>query len=103
MLMNNAVKRGIVLDPADNVCTLVSDADAGDSINLNDGPEPVTLAETAGFGHKVAVRPVIEGEAVIKYGQRIGVALCDIQPGEWVHLHNMKSIVDPDFKRKLVL
>jgi altronate hydrolase len=40
-------------------------------------------------GHKVAVRPHAEGEAVRRYGQIIGFATAAIAPGEWVHTHNI--------------
>ena len=42
-------------------------------------------------GHKYAARPIREGETVIKYGQVIGVAGCDIAAGEHVHSHNLRS------------
>lgn len=40
-------------------------------------------------GHKVAARFIAKGENIIKYGSPIGHATCDIQPGEWVHSHNV--------------
>lgn len=40
-------------------------------------------------GHKVARKAINAGEMVIKYGQPIGHATCDIAAGEWVHSHNM--------------
>jgi altronate hydrolase len=43
------------------------------------------------MGHKVAVKPVTQGEAVIKYGQVIGFASKDIAPGEHVHSHNLQA------------
>ena len=42
-------------------------------------------------GMKYALRPIEKGEAVIKYGQPIGYALCDIAEGEPVHTHNLKT------------
>ena len=42
-------------------------------------------------GHKVAVRPHAQGEAVHKYGQIIGFATQPITPGQHVHVHNMRS------------
>jgi altronate hydrolase len=41
------------------------------------------------LGHKVAVRPIKKGEAVYKYGQIIGFAKEDIQPGTHLHVHNL--------------
>ena len=42
------------------------------------------------MGHKFAVRPIKEGDAVRKYGQVIGFAARAIAPGEHVHVHNVK-------------
>ncbi|WKT62317.1 altronate dehydratase family protein [Microbulbifer thermotolerans] len=41
--------------------------------------------------HKVAVRPISRGDAVLKYGQVIGFACTDIATGEHVHEHNMHA------------
>ena len=45
-------------------------------------------------GHKYALFPIAKGEYVIKYGEIIGRATHDIQAGEWVHTHNVKSHLD---------
>ena len=42
-------------------------------------------------GHKYAVRDIKSGENVIKYGEPIGHAVCDIKKGEHVHSHNLKT------------
>ena len=36
-------------------------------------------------GHKYALRDIAEGENIIKYGNPIGHAICDIKKGEHVH------------------
>ena len=59
----------------------------------------VTLARAVATGHKVAARPIAEGELVIKYGCPIGVATRAIAAGEPVHTHNMKS----DYRSPLIL
>lgn len=45
-------------------------------------------------GHKYALRDIREGEAVIKYGQPIGVAIKDITKGRHVHTHNLKTMLN---------
>jgi altronate hydrolase len=40
-------------------------------------------------GHKVAVKPVAQGQPVRRYGQIIGFATTDIAPGQHVHVHNI--------------
>ena len=42
-------------------------------------------------GHKYALRDIAEGENIIKYGQPIGHATCEIKKGEHVHTHNIKT------------
>jgi altronate hydrolase/altronate dehydratase small subunit len=42
-------------------------------------------------GHKIALRSLAEGEAVLKFGVRIGHASRAIAAGEWVHLQNLAS------------
>ncbi|MBQ8260189.1 MAG: altronate dehydratase [Clostridia bacterium] len=42
-------------------------------------------------GHKYALRDIKNGENVIKYGQPIGHATEDIEAGDHVHTHNVKT------------
>ncbi|MBQ7387690.1 MAG: altronate dehydratase [Clostridia bacterium] len=42
-------------------------------------------------GHKYALRDIREGENIVKYGNPIGHATCDIKKGEHVHTHNVKT------------
>jgi altronate hydrolase len=44
--------------------------------------------------HKVAIKSLKKDEAIIKYGQPIGHALCDIEIGDHVHLHNLQTNLD---------
>ena len=43
------------------------------------------------IGHKVALRPIKAGDTVWKYGADIGRAVADIDEGEHVHVHNVKT------------
>lgn len=42
-------------------------------------------------GHKYALKPILKGNDVIKYGYPIGIATADINEGDHVHSHNVKS------------
>ncbi len=42
-------------------------------------------------GHKYAIQDIKCGENIIKYGNPIGHATCDIKKGEHIHTHNMKT------------
>lgn len=45
-------------------------------------------------GHKKALENIEEGQIIIKYGMPIGVASCAISSGEWVHTHNVKTLLN---------
>ncbi|OCW58341.1 UxaA family hydrolase [Hoeflea olei] len=75
----------IRLNPQDNVIIALKDLVAGAVIP---GLE-AALLETVPRGHKIACRPIVAGERVIRYGQTIGLASRAIAPGEHVHVHNL--------------
>lgn len=54
----------------------------------------MTALEDIGVGHKLAIRAISSGAAVLKYGQLIGKATQDIAVGEHVHSHNLTFQAD---------
>ena len=79
---------GIVrLDRADNVAVATRMLARGETISLSD--LTVTLRTDILPGHKIAVASIASGTSVTKYGQPIGLATADIQPGDHVHCHNL--------------
>jgi altronate dehydratase small subunit len=88
------MKKAIVLDTKDNVATLLSDVDKNDVVQARTGQEVTTLRvkEKIPFGHKFAVKKIVRGENVIKYGEVIGQATCDIEEGSHAHVHNVESL-----------
>jgi altronate hydrolase len=66
------------------VATAIIELVPGETV---DGGAAVTRPVPA--GHKVALRTIDAGAAVIKLGQPIGVATRSIAPGEHVHTHNL--------------
>lgn len=77
----------VVLHPEDNVCVAARALTAGARIVL--GRQMMELAEAVGMAHKIALRAIRPGERVLKYGQVIGFATQAIEPGQWVHTHNL--------------
>lgn len=77
----------IQLNAQDNVGVARTVIAAGTMLVL-DGVA-VTAKVEIPSGHKIAIRPVATGKAVLKYGQVIGIASRDIEPGAHVHLHNL--------------
>lgn len=51
----------------------------------------VTTKEEIPQGHKFAVKEIQKGSEVIKYGFRIGYAQADVEAGQWIHVHNLKT------------
>jgi len=80
------------LHPDDNIAVAALNLQPGLEVQVNG--VRVKLDKRIGMGHKVAVRPIRKGEAVTKYGQIIGFAMEDIEPGDHVpgdhvHVHNL--------------
>ncbi|MBR2100838.1 MAG: UxaA family hydrolase [Eubacterium sp.] len=51
----------------------------------------LTALDNIPFGHKIALCDLKEGDNVIKYGNPIGHAICDIPKGSHIHSHNIKN------------
>ena len=80
----------IVIHPRDNVAVTVSEIKTGQAAAAAEG---LTLTARTNIPryHKIAVARIPANNYVVKYGEVIGSAAHDIEPGEWVHAHNMKS------------
>ena len=83
------------LAPEDNVAAATTTIEAGESITI-DG-RPVTVPQRVPTGHKVALVPIAAGENVVKYGAAIGSATQEIEPGEYIHTHNLASDYLPTY------
>jgi hypothetical protein len=82
------------LSDTDDVVVLTESVEPGDELC---GPqdEHWTIDRPLAVGHKLAARPIANGETVLKYGFPIGVATQPIAAGEHVHSHNLRSIRIP--------
>ena len=79
-----------VLHPEDNVAVALEPVSSGDRLPLSDGRE-IVAEDAIPFAHKVAIAPIPAGGEVRKYGEVIGEATSDIEVGQLVHVHNIKS------------
>ena len=86
-------RRAILLNTKDNVATALVDLPKGEQVNasLDDISVDVVLTEDIPFAHKYALRDIVEGEEIFKYGMPIGKAIAPIRAGEWVSVHNCRS------------
>ena len=76
------------LRPQDNIAVCRKPLPTNADIDFDGGTIHVPAAIK--MGHKVAVRSIAAGEPILKYGQVIGFAARDINPGEHIHVHNVK-------------
>lgn len=83
------------LAPGDNIAVATAELPAGTEREI--AGARVTLKRKVEVGHKFAVRRIAKGERIVKYGAPIGSASCDIEPGEYVHTHNVVSDYIPTF------
>ena len=82
----------ILLHDADNTVTALLDLSQGEEIQIGDTtPEQIVIRGDIPYAHKFARVSIAKGADVIKYGEVIGVATADIQPGDHVHVHNVEG------------
>ncbi|OON96118.1 MAG: altronate hydrolase [Candidatus Epulonipiscioides saccharophilum] len=79
------MKRYIKINDRDNVIVALTD------LRSNEQIEDIKLREEIKAGHKFSAIAIAKGQAVVKYGAKIGYATADIKAGQWVHTHNIKT------------
>ncbi|TWT58527.1 D-galactarate dehydratase [Thalassoglobus neptunius] len=77
----------LLLHPSDNIVVARRHLKQGASWSGNS--VTVEARERVDLGHKMAISPIAQGEAIRKFGQPIGFATQPIDPGENVHTHNV--------------
>ncbi len=82
-----AENAAIHLHPADNIA--VARAPLGPGQELRIGGVRIVTRQAIPAGHKVALCRIGPGEMIVRYGQPIGPARAAIEPGDWVHTHNL--------------
>ena len=86
----------VVHDEGDSVgVVVVEGVKDGDALTgwVMDQDEEIAFkaASDIPIGHKLAIKPLREGDTVIKYGTDIGRTVADIGLGEHAHVHNIKT------------
>ena len=85
----------LVHEKADNVGVATVDIKAGESAQglFMDNQEKIDMKvlQEIPLGHKIALADLGVDDSVIKYGHDIGRVVADIQTGEHVHIHNLKT------------
>jgi len=86
-------RKAIVLNPKNNVATVLTDCDSGEllEIECNDEKIYIGLTDSIPLGHKLSLSRIDADSSVIKYGEVIGISSAPIEPGDYVHIHNVVS------------
>ena len=83
----------VMMKPVDKVAVALMPIPAGTElvVNCQENIFHIILKDDIQFGHKFAVVPIAQGDAILKYGEVIGRAITAIQTGEHVHVHNLEG------------
>jgi altronate dehydratase small subunit len=87
--------RVIRLSPDDNIVAVTTLVEPGQTLTV-DG-QPIRVADRIPLGHKMAIARIAQGDKIRKYGAPIGSATQPIEPGQYVHTHNVKSDYLPTY------
>ena len=87
--------KAIVMAENDNVATALENISKGQEVELivKGGGKlpPVKAREDVPYGNKLALIALAPGEHMIKYGVACGKVSRAIEPGCFVHVHNVRS------------
>ncbi len=83
----------ILINAADDVATAIVELHPGDVGNflVQGRIVEVAIREEIPMYHKFAIRNISKSDRVLKYGEVIGQAICEIPAGAHVHTHNIES------------
>lgn len=81
----------IVLSERDNVATALETIPIDTEVQIPTKNKLIKLKQEIQFGHKFALEDILKGDRIIKYGETIGVATCNILKGFHVHVHNLEG------------
>jgi altronate hydrolase len=77
------------IHPADNVVVATGTLPAGHTVTVEGAT--LVLRDPVPAGHKIALRALEPGEAVVKYGFPIGKLTEAVPAGGWIHSHNLRT------------
>lgn len=86
--------------PADNVAVALRALGPDETPAIADRSPAPLLRGCVPLGHKFALAAIPLGAPVVKFGQIIGHATADIEPGAHVHLHNLVGVLAQGDRRE---
>ena len=83
----------LLLKASDSVAVVTAAVSRDEEVAFRpDGAERSVIArDDIPVYHKIAVKAVKKDGTVLKYGEVIGYATADIEPGDHVHIHNLSD------------
>ena len=83
----------LAIHPDDNVAVAIDDIASGAKVRVRAEARVTELvaSQAIALGHKIALVNLATGDAIVKYGETIGVASVPIPKGSHVHVHNLAS------------
>ena len=94
MRRNMTMADAFVIDGSDNVATALEDLAPGTVSVIGERQGECFARENIPRGHKIALCDLHEGEYVVKHGGPVAVVTRPVAAGEWVHVHNVRSMSD---------
>lgn len=83
------MKKCIQINKKDNVAVALLPINKGEIVEI-EGLK-VKLKEDIKKGHKFTLKSLEKNKDIIKYGMPIGHTLKEIEEGQWIHTHNLKT------------
>ena len=88
-------KKAMLLHPDDNSAVAVEDISKDESVEIvckGATTKTVNALADVPFGFKISTRDIQEGQNILKYGQVIGMASCNVSEGDRLHIENIKGL-----------
>ena len=90
------LKKAILMNKKDNVATALFPIEKNDSAVITYNNEIITeiiALDAIEIYHKIAIKPIQNGDLIYKYSEVIGRATNSIKIGEQVHVNNIESVM----------
>lgn len=88
-------KKAMLLHTRDNSAVAVEDILKGEPVDIvckGAVTKTVTALADVPFGFKISTREIRESQDILKYGQVIGMASCNVARGDRLHIENIKGL-----------
>jgi len=86
------MENAVIINPNDSVVTVTEQITKGGEVRYPGCAKPIVATQDIPMYHKIAIAAVKQGQNVLRYGERFGVASKDINIGDHVHVHNVNSV-----------